>query len=175
MGCHYSWPCLPQMTTNDKILCYSFKLIHSQIHNCCVGPVAGSSHLALDQNPMGGGFSECALPSHIIAVVSRHTAGSRQTRLIHRPQTCRPSLSNHPLAYLSVGGSMGPGASAVSSDTAPIVSAMRAVLAPAIETMSPADAASISSLPVPLRFMIFVIRPSSATPSASAPGLHGVN
>ena len=74
--------------------------------------------------------------------------------------------------HLRVGGSMTPGARACSRSVLPTVSAMRAVPAPVIDTMSPALAASSSRRPSPDRFHIFVSRPSSpGAPARSGAGL----
>jgi len=67
---------------------------------------------------------------------------------------------------LRVGGSIAPGASAVSKLMAPTVSAIRAEANPVTETMSPAPATSRSIRPVPERFQILVSFPSSPTPPA---------
>lgn len=63
--------------------------------------------------------------------------------------------------HLRVGGSMTPGERARSRSGLPTVSAMRAVPAPVMDTMSPALAASSSRRPSPDRFHTFVSRPSS--------------
>lgn len=58
--------------------------------------------------------------------------------------------------YLRVGGSMGPGDRGAASSASPMVSAIPAEAAPAMETTSPALALSSSTLPTPLRLKILV-------------------